>query len=90
MQHLARQVHADDFREFDVIFAMDASNLRNLKGLCPEPKYLEKLHLLSDYASTIKATEVPDPYYGEAKDFEFVLDLLEDCVEKVAQKFGRR
>ena len=23
-------------------------------------------------------TSVPDPYYGDAKDFEFALDLIED------------
>ena len=81
MTHLARQVTSQDFVEFDLIFAMDKSNLKNLKSFCSDPQLLKKLHLVLENA------EVPDPYYGDASAFENVIDLIEDAVDKVSKKF---
>jgi protein-tyrosine phosphatase len=66
----ARQVHASDFLEFDLILAADELNLRELRRRCP-PEHHHRLALfLGDVA-------LPDPYYGESDDFEKVLDLVE-------------
>jgi len=72
----SRRVSAKDFEEFDLILAMDASNLTELRRLCP-PSHLAKLRLLLDFAEGLKVTEIPDPYYGNAEGFERVLDLCE-------------
>ncbi len=81
MTHITRQVGAQDFHEFDLIFAMDQSNFENLKRLCPEPSLLTKLHLI------LGRNEVPDPYYGNPDAFEKVIDLLESAVDPVIAKF---
>ncbi|MBM0514100.1 hypothetical protein GO616_22705, partial [Aeromonas hydrophila] len=46
------------------------------RHLCP-PARRERLGLLMDYAPDAGSRIVPDPYYGEAEDFERVLDLVE-------------
>jgi protein-tyrosine-phosphatase len=35
-------------------------------------------------------TEVPDPYYGQAADFEYVIDLAEDFSENIVQMIKRK
>lgn len=76
----ARQVEANDLDEFDYILAMDKSNLENLLDLSTQSNR-QKVSLFLDYAQHHAEDEVPDPYYGGAKGFSTVLDLVEDaCV----------
>lgn len=86
MTHLARQVSIKDFYEFDLIFAMDQANQRDLRQLCPEESLQKKIYLITDFAKKIKQKGVPDPYHGGADGFDFVIDLLEDCVSGVVEK----
>jgi len=72
----ARRVVAEDFRRFDLVLAMDQSNLTSLERMCPKP-YLSKLRLFMEYAPEQNCDEVPDPYYGGPAGFERVLDLCE-------------
>lgn len=72
----ARRVVDADFARFDLILAMDRDNLDLLQRRAPEP-YRERIRLVMDYAPDAYTREVPDPYYGGAKGFEEVLDLLE-------------
>ncbi|VAW80380.1 Low molecular weight protein tyrosine phosphatase, partial [hydrothermal vent metagenome] len=72
----ARRVHRDDFEDFDYVLAMDRSNLEDLQAICPETLH-ERVRLLLDFAETDQSSDVPDPYYGGARGFERVLDLVE-------------
>lgn len=72
----ARRVNDHDFERFDLILAMDQTNLAELQRLCP-PQHLGKLHLLLEFAPAAGVDEVPDPYYGDLAGFERVLDLCE-------------
>lgn len=72
----ARQIEAQDFERFDLILAMDRENLSVLQALAPRD-YHSRIRLFLDYAPDAYTREVPDPYYGGAKGFEEVLDLLE-------------
>ena len=71
-----RQVTAEDFRAFDFVLAMDSANLKRLQALRPRDARAE-LRLLLDYAPQMADKDVPDPYYGGARGFEEVLDLVE-------------
>ena len=73
----ARRVTADDFSSFDYVIAMDKSNKRDLLTICPAG-YEERIHLFLDFADAEEA-EVPDPYYGQGRGFETVLNLVEDA-----------
>jgi protein-tyrosine phosphatase len=71
----ARQVVAEDFAHFDLILAMDRQNLRALQAMRPSTVKAQ-LKLFLDYAGQPGSREVPDPYCGDAGDFERVLDLV--------------
>ena len=77
----ARQVRASDFKEFDLIIAMDHANVRDLErwpGSDPS-----RVRLAMSFTENTVTSEVPDPYYGEYSDFESVYDLLDDACEGI-------
>lgn len=74
----ARQVRASDFTEFDLILVMDKRNLVTLQRVCPR-EHAHKLRLFLDYAPLWPEKEVPDPYYGGERGFDYVLDMVEDA-----------
>lgn len=74
-----RRVTENDFEEFDYIIAMDNSNVRELKRKCPE-ELQHKISLFMSYCDS-PFDEVPDPYYGNGKGFEVVLDLIEQAAD---------
>ena len=80
LEGAARQVHARDFEDFDLLVAMDAENLRNLEALAPDPEARAKVRLLREFDPASEGApdlDVPDPYYGGARGFDDVLDLVE-------------
>ena len=81
----ARGVTQSDFERFDLILAMDRSNLEDLKHMAPNDAAQAKIRLFCDFCRTHDAKEVPDPYYGGAHGFERVLDLLEDGCEGILE-----
>ena len=76
----ARRVERADFKRFDLILAMDYDNLSFLARLSP-PAESHKLMLIMKYARGYAVPEVPDPYGGGSRDFERVLEMLEDATE---------
>lgn len=85
----ARQVQVEDFQGFDYILAMDRENYAALRAICPAG--LErKLHLCLDFAPALRLREVPDPYYGNERGFERVLDLMELVADGLLQELEER
>ena len=74
----ARKVIVDDFNKFDMILAMDAHNVKELKKVAPDDQH-DKIQLFLEYAENFEELEVPDPYYGGARGFKLVLALVEDA-----------
>jgi len=75
----ARRFERADFERFDLIVAMDRGHFAMLSGMA-RPPTAHKLKLMMSYARRFKELDVPDPYYGDPRDFERVLDMLEDAV----------
>ena len=75
----ARQFEAKDLQEFDLILAMDTDNYYNILALDPKADFTDKVQMICDYCQTHKDQEVPDPYYGGADGFNYVIDLLFDA-----------
>ncbi|HZJ92260.1 MAG TPA: low molecular weight protein-tyrosine-phosphatase [Thiopseudomonas sp.] len=84
----ARQATAEDFHNFDLILAMDKSNLANLEALRPADSRAELDLLLQRY--DLPRSEVPDPYYGGEQGFEDVLDLLENASQALLAELQER
>jgi protein-tyrosine phosphatase len=78
----ARQVTPGDFHRFDLILAMDSSNLQDLQAIRPADATAE-LRLFLDPLKHAPA-DVPDPYY--TRDFDGVLDLIERAAQAWAEK----
>ena len=74
----ARQVTRADFDRFDLIVAMDDSNLSDLRRLRRDGTGAA-LRLFTDYAPGAGMDHVPDPYY--TRDFDGCLDLVERAAE---------
>ncbi len=90
LSSISRGFRASDFENFDLILAMDKSNYKNILKLDPAGKYRTKVELFCDYCSAEYASleEVPDPYYGGARGFEEVLDIVENGVAGILKKYG--
>jgi len=86
---VARQVKPEDFREYDLILAMDWENLSALQQQCPKV-YHHKLMLLMRFANEFEEATVPDPYYGGVEGFSKVLDYLEDACQGVLEVVRKR
>jgi protein-tyrosine phosphatase len=74
----ARQVRAADFRDFDLLIAMDRANLRELLAAAPDEEAAERVRLLREFDPASSGDlDVPDPYFGGDRGFETVLDMVE-------------
>ena len=76
----ARQFQADDFDLFDVIFAMDSSNYRDIISLAKDDNDKQKVKMMLENGN------VPDPYYGGDEGFEHVYQLLHEVMPKIFRK----
>ena len=80
LEGAARQVAPADFRDFDLLIAMDRSNLGELLAVAPDEDAAEKVRLLREFdphSAGAPDLDVPDPYYGGDRGFETVLDMVE-------------
>jgi len=98
----ARQVDIDDFERFDLIVAMDRSNLADLEALAPGTGDGAELHRLREFDPAEGeqgpggddrdegrrggSLDVPDPYHGGAEGFDLVLALIERCCRGLLQE----
>ena len=76
----ARRVRPSDFDEFDLIVAMDAANLAELRALAGDAgSHRAKLALLREFdpdSAGLDDLDVPDPYYGDLDDYATVLAMI--------------
>jgi protein-tyrosine phosphatase len=80
----ARPVRAEDFHDFDLILAMDASNVAGLERLRPEGARAE-IRLFHP-----SGNDIPDPYYGDMRDYEHALDLIEEAAGEIVARLAAR
>jgi protein-tyrosine phosphatase len=81
LQGHARQFQKSDFKDFDLILAMDRDNYQDIISLDPTGQYHHKVRLMCDFCTRHSIKEVPDPYYGGTEGFNEVIDLLVDACE---------
>ncbi len=75
----SRRIRESDFDDFDVLFAADCANLRNLKEEFGERA--EKVVLMTNYSQVHRDEEVPDPYYGGKEGFASVYKMLDESID---------
>lgn len=91
----ARQACVTDFVQFDLILAMDHDNLADLVRVQQRAQQdypaqpLAQLALMSQHDARWPQHDVPDPYYGDAADFERVLDQCSSAAQGWIQYWCR-
>jgi protein-tyrosine phosphatase len=76
----ARKIEPEDFEAFDLVVAMDGSNIADLEDIVPHAAR-GKIRRFLDYAPHLGIEDVPDPYYGGVEGFDHALDLIEAAAE---------
>lgn len=82
----ARKFSIEDFERFDIIFAMDQYNKRDIQHLAKTQEHSNKVKIILNESPNADLNDVPDPYYGTMSDFEDVYQLLDTACESIALK----
>ncbi len=75
-----------DFKNFDLIYAMDNSNRENILALAKTEEDKSKVKLILDEIFPGENVDVPDPYFGGDQGFEDVYKMLDEACELIAKK----
>ena len=80
-----RQFSSEDFKNFDVIYAMDHSNYNNILTLAHSKTDIDKVKLLLEIIPN-GPEEVPDPYYDQDEGFEKVFHMIDAACHLIAKQ----
>ncbi|MFV1882953.1 MAG: low molecular weight protein-tyrosine-phosphatase [Balneola sp.] len=80
---IARRFEYADLEEFDLILAMDSSNLTNINQLDRRERFTDKVKLLREFDPKPGNKEVPDPYYGGQRGFENVFEMVDRSCQAI-------
>jgi protein-tyrosine phosphatase len=84
LDSIARQVTPDELGDWDLVVAMDESNLQQLRRL--DSAAGARIHLLSEFLASGAPRDVPDPYYGGHDGFDRVIDLIESACPVIVER----
>lgn len=79
----ARQFQYSDLEYFDLLLAMDQTNLENMFLTDKRDKYNQKIALLRTFDPQANSREVPDPYYGGMQGFYDVFNIIRRSSEEL-------
>ena len=82
----AQQLRPGDLQYYDLIFAMDASNYRNILTYATSQEERDKVELIMNLVDPGMNQKVPDPYYDD-DGFELVFQMLLEACEKLIEKY---
>jgi protein-tyrosine phosphatase len=98
--HRARQIEPSWLARRDLVLAMDARNLADLRRMAGAASS-DRIRLFGevgglsgqdrqDRRDESDGAEIPDPYGGDAAEFGYVLDLLGRAAPVIASRLARR
>jgi protein-tyrosine phosphatase len=82
----ARQVTADDLSSYDLVLAMDRSNLRELRAISGPDLPDDRIRLFREFDPEEPGGDVPDPYYGGQRGFEEVVELARRTARELVRR----
>ncbi|WDF55501.1 low molecular weight protein-tyrosine-phosphatase [Mucilaginibacter sp. KACC 22063] len=82
-KQVCRLFHINDFEDFDQIYVMDKSNLRNVLALAPNAEAAKKVELLLGHK------EVPDPYHDN-NQFLPVFKMIEARCKQIIKELTNK
>lgn len=85
----ARAFTKADFKEFDLIYVMDQSNLEDVLELAENDVDKSKVSLILNEVNPGSDAEVPDPYFGNQDGFAQVFDMLNEATDRIIEKIKK-
>jgi protein-tyrosine phosphatase len=98
----ARQFNGVDFEAFDLILAMDTTNLRDMQAAAHPGDRIDHVMLFRSFDpvnggidgdashTALREPNVPDPYFGGADGFEEVYQMVARTCREILSRFERR
>jgi protein-tyrosine phosphatase len=84
-----RQIQPSDLKDFDLIFAMDESNYRDILSLTSDKQLHAKVQKILDISENGRKNDVPDPYWDD-NGFARVYTMLEKACESIIERYSRK
>lgn len=86
----SRQVTPEDLERFDLIIAMDQSNLDALRSMARDSTQVKKMHLMRKFDPVAEpGAGVPDPWFGVPEGFETTYEIVERSVRNLIEALER-
>jgi protein-tyrosine phosphatase len=82
----ARPFTPKDFLDFDLIFAMDAENYKNILRQTDDELLKRKVTLFMESSMPGQSLSIPDPWYGDEKGFHEVYKMIESNCDSIIEK----
>ncbi|RXM40950.1 protein-tyrosine-phosphatase [Chryseobacterium sp. CH21] len=85
----SRPITRKDFETFDKIYCMDIDVLEDVISKTKNEEERQKVSLFLEVLGDHKNAEVPDPYWGDMKDFEKVFQLLDKGCDAIKNQISQ-
>jgi len=85
----SRPITRKDFEAFDKIYCMDIDVLEDVVSKTKNEEERQKVSLFLEVLGDHKNAEVPDPYWGDMKDFENVFQLLDKGCDAIRNQISK-
>jgi len=86
--HRARQFQPSWLPRRDLILAMDARNLADLRRMARRED-VDRIRLFGEVGGLTETSDIPDPWGGGPEEFGHVLDLLGAAAPVIAARLAR-
>lgn len=91
--HRARQIEPSWLDDYDLLLAMDADNLADLRQMAGDSAAAGRLRLLRSFDPGLAGGDpfggqVPDPYGGARGGYALALDLIEAAAKGLTQRLA--
>lgn len=83
---MGRQFSVNDFNDFDIIYAMDASNYNDILHLARNEKDKNKVKMILNEIYPNQNYDIPDPYHGGTHGFENIYKMLDEACNVIVEK----
>ncbi len=82
----SRKFIANDFKEYDIIYAMANDVMLGIKRISDNHFNSQKVILFLNEIFTNQNKDVPDPWYGEEDGYHEVFELIERTCDEIIKK----
>jgi protein-tyrosine phosphatase len=85
----ARRFTADDFQQFDKIYAMAGDVVDDMRRIAGKKFDPTKVDLLLNEVHPGKDEDVPDPWYGPEPGYHEVYKMISTAADRIIAKYGQ-